>query len=348
MNIYILLYIFIILCSFAEINIDILKVGNNKINLHKTLFIILTVIFMFMGIFRDEYLGVDAGNYRIYFFDYVQNMSIWQVITEISTDKAFYLLTKLISLVTDDFWLYTAILYMITFGIQAFVIYKHAVYPVVSYLIFMSLGLFQFDFNIYRQALAVSICCLALDYVKEKNLKRFIIYVLVAALFHQTALMFFVTYPIANWDIKGLKLWKKALLIIAAIIMSRFMPFFYQFYLRNDYGDNTVEGEGYFLLLFLICLLIFITWVVKYWRIKADVQMLYNLSFCLLYFQIGATQFSLFTRVVYYFWIILILLVPEIIARIKNKNVVWGVFIFAFTAKFLYEYNGLEYITIWD
>lgn len=65
---------------------------------------------------------------------------------------------------------------------------------------------FPFTFNIIRQSLAFSICLLAITYLLDKNYKRYIILVLVASLFHSSALIIlpFIIVPLNSKNNKNI------------------------------------------------------------------------------------------------------------------------------------------------
>lgn len=59
---------------------------------------------------------------------------------------------------------------------------------------YITLGLMMFHLQGMRQSIAMSICLFAYEQAKRQNLMRFVLLVLFAALFHQTAIVFFPVY----------------------------------------------------------------------------------------------------------------------------------------------------------
>lgn len=347
MGIFIALYFVIIAFSFLEINVKTLRLGSWRLDTSKLSFWIITIVIMLIGILKDEYLGVDAGAYETYYFNPAKYRSWSEIILGTFSDKGFYILSKILILISDNYWVYNALIYIIIFAIEAYVIYKNSEYPAVSYLVFVSFGFVVFNYSILRQALAISICFYAFRYVKEKSPLKFVLWTLLAMTFHQTAILFLIAYPVANWNIKGYAFWKKCILFIGALLVTAFMPSLFQFYLKHDYSESYVAGEGYFLLLYLVVLVLLVAWMMHIRHLKKEGQILYNVLFCVLYFQIGATAFSLFTRAVNYFLIALILIVPFIIKRIKRKNIVLFLFTVMLAFRYMLYINGMEYISIW-
>lgn len=347
MGTFIVLYLVIIAFSFLEINVKTLRFGTWRIDVRKASFWVITIIIMLLGIFKNEYLGVDAVRYEQNYFELAKYRNWIEIITGSLSDKGFYLLTKLLTLISGDYWVYNALLYIIIFAIEAYVIYKNSEYPAISYLVFTSFGLVIFNYSLLRQAVAVSICFYAFRYVKEKRPLKFVLWTLLAATFHQTALLYLVAYPVANWNIKGYAFWKKCVLFAGALVATRAMPILFQFYEKMDYSGIAIAGQGYYLLLYFAVLTVFIVWLMSKGQLKKEGQTLYNMLFCILYFQIGATAFSLFTRVTNYFYIALILIVPFIVGRTRSKNTILFLFIVALAFRYMLYINGMEYISIW-
>lgn len=82
---------------------------------------------------------------------------------------------------------------------------------------FMSLGFYTLcSFTVLRHSIALAITILAYFQIKNKNFKRFLMYVILASCFHQTAIVFVFAYWICNLKILD----KKYLFIIGAFILS--------------------------------------------------------------------------------------------------------------------------------
>ena len=124
MTIYIVLWILIVLLCFLEVNCDVLKMSRYTIvRTRQFSFWIIYFFVLLMGIFRQELLGVDVINYRSDFF-YYGKQSFSFIIRNIIDDNGYYLLNKIVYMFSNDFWLFKAILYFITFTLFSYVIYK--------------------------------------------------------------------------------------------------------------------------------------------------------------------------------------------------------------------------------
>src|SRR5699024_9401100 len=92
--------------------------------------------------------------------------------------------------------------------------------------VFISLGYLYFSFTGLRQTLALSIILLSYNYIRERNLLLFIMFVFIASLFHSTALVFLLIYPISHYELGK----KDLILIIVMLIVS----FFLSSFIRNS------------------------------------------------------------------------------------------------------------------
>src|SRR5699024_11372248 len=86
-----------------------------------------------------------------------------------------------------------------------FFIYKYSVNVVLFLFLFISLYLYLFSFNEIRQAIAMSILVMGFHLILERKFLRYFIVVLVATLFHETAILMLLLYFIYyfKFDIKN-------------------------------------------------------------------------------------------------------------------------------------------------
>ena len=116
-----------------------------------------------------------------------------------------------------------------------------------------------FSMNGMRQALAMSICLLAYDFSVRRKFFRFLLIVLIAVLFHKSAMFFVVVY-----FAKGLKLnWKSAAVLIggmlAIIAFSDKLAALYDSFTGEDYatGESFESGGVVVILIYLIAIALY-------------------------------------------------------------------------------------------
>ncbi len=121
--------------------------------------------------------------------------------------------------------------------------YKNSKNPVISLIVFHCLGLFNFMVQGLRQAIAMSICLFAYEQCKKRHFFRFILLVLLASLFHASAVVFAVVYFL-RWlklDLKSLAIFS-VLTFIALLLLPTIFDFM-NFVMDEEY-DMVSEAEG--------------------------------------------------------------------------------------------------------
>ena len=73
---------------------------------------------------------------------------------------------------------------------------------VTAIVMFVTLGLMTFEMQAMRQAIAMSICLLAYEEVKKKNIIKFLFIVFLALFFHRTAVVFIPVYFLSKLKVK--------------------------------------------------------------------------------------------------------------------------------------------------
>lgn len=139
---------------------------------------------------------------------------------------------------------------------------KQSIYPFLSMWLYITLGIFQTQMNMSRNAISILISYQAFPYIREKKLAKYLICVLFASFFHTSSILFVPFYWIVGKTTLTPKLLRRILLIATILGLNfsairpyivRTLPFGYGRY----FAGNTVKFEGlaigfsHFLLLLL-------------------------------------------------------------------------------------------------
>lgn len=340
MTIYIVFWIIILLMVFFELKFDVVVCEKVRFKSKKISFFVIYIFSILVGIFRNEFLGVDVLNYRSHFYS-LRQVGLLDSLKYGDSDWGFFLFSKIISLFTEEYNTYKAVLYIITFTIVAVIIYKQSRYPAISFMVYFGLGFWGYNFCILRQALAISICFWGFKFAKDRQLIRFIICVIVATLIHSTAIIFIIIYPIINTKINGISMTKRfALMIIAYVFGKLGLPFVYHFF-HTDYSTFIIQNQGMAKLIMLLCIIMFIQLLIV--NIPFSKKEEYDAAFISVYTQIVSLFFSLFTRMTQYFILFLVLVVPEVCEKKKN-TLVNLIFVFIFTIMYFLMLDGMSIV----
>lgn len=159
------------------------------------------LIFLY-GALRASTVGGDVAGYFDDFrtdmrMSYADILNASSSYTQ-SRDPVFHLTLKLLSHVwADPQIMLIAIAAVVAVGFTLFV-YKSSSNLLLSFLMFICLRIFDFTLSGLRQSIAMGIVWLSIAFIDGKKPMRFILTVLIASLFHSSALVFLIAYPLSK------------------------------------------------------------------------------------------------------------------------------------------------------
>ena len=277
--------------------------------------------------FRNIYLGMnDTSEVYLPMYNNLAELTFseaYKYLIGRDYEIGFYLLTKIFIMIIDNFRLYLIILSLPINILVTRLIYKKSKIPFLSFLIYFSLNYFAISFTGLRHCVALSILLIAYEFIEKKNVKVFVLMVLFASLFHKTALIFLIAYPLANLKINH----KNFLIIFSSLGFSiifgkKFLDSIinllgitrYQMYL--DASGDTLTF--FFINLLLIIFVIYILPKVEKDNMKQMINM-YTIGISIA----SATVFIAEAfRMSTYYTIYSMILIPNAIASIKNKKII--------------------------
>ena len=143
--------------------------------------------------FRDDTIGTDIRTYVIHYFQRAlnsNNMVRYITSHNDNIESVFLFITYIVSRFTRTVnWMY-AVIASITYGCFFAGIYRYRrnISITFSWIIFILL-FFSFSLNGMRQSMAMSILFLGSIHLFNKSYIKFILYMIIATLFHQTAIV---------------------------------------------------------------------------------------------------------------------------------------------------------------
>jgi hypothetical protein len=340
---------YIILIGFIKLSIPI------YLNYQKYLAIIAGLFLFLISALRSIEYGSDTINY-IERYNSLPYISISEIILNLITlngkDPFFYLISKVFNLLglNSQIWL-GVIAAFFSFAVYKFIKnYSDDVF--ISYLALISLGYFYFSLTGLRQTVALSILVLSYKYLRERKLYPFILLVLFGSLFHFSALIFLIAYPMAYVRIG----WKQ--LIGTLIAMGLSVLFGNQVRsiiglaetlgsYANQQVSLSISGFIIQLCIFLYCL------IYRKEIIKGDYNnlSLYNLLFLGLVFQAFSGVIAEFFRISLYFSIFGIILITKALSSERNRKlrlIVYYLVLLSFTSYILLNENLINYRFFWQ
>ncbi len=287
-------------------------------------------LFVIMG-FRHYLVGVDTKNYLnrylaspFYSWDDFTRWNLW-----IEEELGFILIGKILYALKVPYQVYL-ILYglFITFCICK-LIHKWCKNAFWGFYLHTTIGLFTMSMSGIRQSVACCICWLAMDYIMEKKPVRFILMVLLASTFHQSAIFFVVFYFARYIKVKKVNGWILAALTISTLVLRPFLIQLISPFMQEKYEKYGMISDKYPInpLLVVVAILIPI-FCLFFWerrKIKNEKEeQLYSLCYCgsfiFAVIQVLSLSSNAIGRMNFYFYIFNVVLLGNVIHDIEDRN----------------------------
>ncbi|GAA2889382.1 EpsG family protein [Enterococcus casseliflavus] len=279
-------------------------------------------LFFIISAFRSPIVGNDTQDYRDLFIN-LQTSSIenftWRY------EKGFLLFNKCISYISNDPQILIIAIATLTCLAYYMLIKRYSLIPWISVYLFFTLRYFDLSMNIARQTLALSSIFVAFYFLTKKKFLPFLVFVLLATSFHNTAFIFIIAWFV--YEVKDNKKFLTLLSLLTIIgfsvfnyIFSFILSYFptYSYYLNSSYMDGNTRTATILNILVSFVIILFI-YLFKYPKNKIN-DVMFKLLLIGLSISIISIRFSLLDRVSDYFSVFSIILLPNAIYMQKNKK----------------------------
>lgn len=279
------------------------------------------ILFLLASI-RHESMGADTMSYML---DFISLNNITDPTEEY--EKGFQYFKLFVASFTDNPTLYLMVNSLIFISSVFIFLHRYSKEAFLSIILFVSMGYYQFSFSGLRQSLAMAILLYTYKFIKDKNLFYFLIFVLIASQFHNSALIFLIAYPVAHWKINfrhfGIMLSLFGLISFFGIylieILINLLKIDFLSGRFKAYYDPAFQSQlslAGFAILFLIWSFCYVIYI-KY-DAHEQLKILLNIVFVGLLFQFMTPLLAEFFRLSMYFSIFTIALLPNSILLIRS------------------------------
>lgn len=262
------LVVFFILANVRIKKANLLDIESD--NLKELFFLYVISAFIFIVFSQQNYLS--NGDLINYYNSYVgsRNLSFDYFIDNWNDikDPFYHLVAFVFYKIGFSFNVFHAVIsFLFTVSIYN-LIRKYSKNIYLSYLIYFTLGLFNFMLSGLRQSIALSILMFSYKFLREGKFIKFVTIVVFASLFHSTAIVFILAYPLFMLKYtKGNMFWIIVCGIVATIFRNQLITFYLKFTGTDDIYDQylvknnglTVSGmiiSGFILAFCLFCIYI--------------------------------------------------------------------------------------------
>ena len=245
----------------------------------------LLILFFFMSC-RAESVGADTAQY-IYGFKQICNTSLRDLTGttifglggnyRLNFEYGYRLYNKVVSFFSTDGQAITVANSLMIFLLLSKLLKTQSAYAFLSIWLYITLGTFQTQMNMSRNAIAILICYLGLRYIEKRNPVKYLLCILIATLFHSSSILFFPFY----WLVDRIRLTPRILrwILIVAIALgfsfSVFKPLLVSrlpFGFGRYFGNDTQKFSSLLVGVFHVLLLLQTWLLTEHTQRKAAVQ----------------------------------------------------------------------------
>lgn len=309
--------------------------------------IVFFVFFFGMLLLRNPVVGVDTKRYLDVFSQ--AHLYTWGEWFEArSSEVGFAIFTKLVRSVTSSEMVYLGLVAAIILWPISWLYYKESKEPILTMLLFLILPLFGMFFSGFRQSIAIALTVPAYCFVRRREKVKFVLVVLLAMLFHQSAAIVFLLYPV--YHMREIK--RKAVILLIPIVAlcylySDVLYFFFLTFAGDFYQERyaSLSATGAYAMLFLFIALLVFSFLFRDENLVDEelvgMRNILILSVLLQCFT-SVSQFAM--RMNYYFLLFLPLLIPRVIWQTSGKNAyTCKIADYVFCIYFLYYFLSKSY-----
>ena len=271
-----------LMAIYAYFSFTKISCSKNKSNRKILTFLFLLPAFILVA-FRDINVGTDTITYhRGYTFLPISN-GLFNVIKNARMEPGYVFLSYLFKKAGLSFYVFQFFIALFLFVMLYKFICNYSCNIGFSCFLFVATSTMFSFMNIVRMMMAGVILINSIKYIENRNFKKFFFSALFASLFHTSALIFLLLYPIS---IMKDKLLYKAEIIAGSIIMALFSGPLFRFitritgmyggYLESSYFDNENHIAVYLGLLIDLAFFILLSIYRKSYLDTSDISMDYR------------------------------------------------------------------------
>lgn len=232
-------------------------------------------------------------------------------------------------------------------------IYLYSEDPELSFVMYITLGLYSFMVQGLRQSIAMSICIFAVTLAKKRKLVSFILLVFLASTIHTSAIVFFFVYFLYGFTINIRSGVLAIIFAISLLALSSQVVALGNVAFDREYGTE-VESGGYIAVaIYIIILFLSIVFAGKYRKDK-------DYSFFVFFTLIGAitylmryTEAQVAERISFYFMFGQMIALPNVLRRFDKHTAFIIKYLAIILSLLLYAYrlsggNLIDYRFFWE
>ena len=289
----------------------------------KRWYCVLTALCYFLiAALRSRTVGFDTDIY-VNAFLRLSRMPLSLAITYSNKDVVFWTLLSLLGKLIPNY----TILFIIVAGLFTVstwhLIYKYPANPRLSIIVLLAFNLYQFTLTGMRQTIAMSFIMWALDACYQKRLLKSILFICIGSVFHSSAFVFIIVILLMEYKKQldyahtfSIALILGIVFLLRGTIAQRLIVFI------QDRGYEVTMSNGGLTMTFVIFTLFLLgcLFIREYSFADENATLSYMIAMIACFFEMLVSTQSLFFRVAFYFLLIYIIFVPNVIQNIQHDS----------------------------
>lgn len=292
-----------------------------------TVYLSISWLILFTTAAMRNYVGTDYGTYVASFSRICSGTLLDGEITWLKQSPLFYLICVLCAKFGGSYQLmFTCVAFVTLYFIYAAIIRSSSDW-VISIYLYLCFCLYFQSFNQIRQMAAVAISLYALTWLQKDNIKKFVLWTMIATGFHMSVAVLLLILPIRKWKIS---LRNVVMYVLAGIMIYFAFPVllglfsnisYIRIYQESSYAAATSKTTILNLIVRIaMCGCCFLILRKNSVIASSNLSLFNSVVLCTL-FQVCAVRFSIFGRVTTYFFVAYILLIPKVLQVFQRKFV---------------------------
>ncbi len=280
------------------------------------------IVFIVVSAVRFD-VGHDFNSYAAMYMNF-QKLNVDELMS-LKTEKGFAIPLKLLTEVQSRYQIMFVITSIVIVGAIFLYIYKHSNKPYLSVFFFLTFGVLFISFDFLRQMIAAIVVLYALKYVEKKQFARYIAFVLLASLFHISALIMIPFYFILRFKMDWLTLGIYAIATFFLFLFSNDILDFITDYIYKSYDPHksaeVINGtDPVYAIIFIAFFILAFLLRKKLIEKNPSNNMLLNCLFFTVFFEVMGVKHAILSRFAVLFFIPAFLaLLPDVVDMLLEK-----------------------------
>lgn len=302
--------------------------------------IIAVFLLILFASLRAPSVGYDTPNY----FENIKRMLEYKAMRGYTYELFFQIINYIPTLIFKNLYAFNAMLFICYTIILLCVCYasKNMSKDIsLTMLLFVCVDVYLRTFGQLRQGIAIALIMVASVFAKEKRFFSFSAIIIIAMNFHKSAIIFFPVYFLSLFDKFKFKYWHYIFISIGAVFFCMFdnqiIKFvcdvlglgYYNTYIKSGLGLQDFTIVGIIEFISIVCIfMFFLIYKILYNKknnvnIDTDYTFYLNILFLaiiMFFISFALRRPALFGRLVYYYFWVLMFLVPSFLSTLSNSK----------------------------